>query len=44
MKLADGFHCFDGPVLFHRSKKRDIGEGEIGFHIFEAYDSTKRLN
>jgi len=41
----DFFHSFDGSVLFHGSKKRDIGEGEIGFHIFEAHDdSSKGLN
>jgi len=37
------FHSFDGPVLFHRVKKGDIGEGEVGFHVFEAHSSSKRF-
>ena len=41
---VDLFHSFDGPVLFHRVKKGDIGEGEVGFHIFEAHGSSKMLN
>jgi len=40
----DFFHSFDGPVLFHGVKNGDIGESEVGFHIFEAHDSSKRLN
>jgi hypothetical protein len=41
---VDQFHSFDGPVLFHRVEKRDIGEGKVGFHIFEAHDSSKLFN
>jgi hypothetical protein len=40
----DIFHSLDGPVLFHGVKNGDVGEGEIGFHIFKAHDSSKRLN
>jgi hypothetical protein len=36
-------HSFDGPVLFHGSKERYIGKGEISFHIFEAHNSSKRF-
>ena len=38
------FHSFDGPVLFHRVKKRDIGECEVGFHALEAHSSSKQFN
>jgi len=37
----DFFHSLDGAVLFHGVKNGDIGEGEIGFHIFE-HNSSKR--
>jgi len=37
----DFFHSLDGPVLFHGVKNGDIGEGEIGFHVFE-HNSSKR--
>ena len=40
----DFFHSLDGPVLFHGVKNGDVGEGEIGFHIFEAHDSSKQFN
>ena len=33
---VDLFHSFNSPVLFHGSKERYIGEGEVGFHFFEA--------
>jgi len=40
----DFFHSLDGPVLFHGVKNGDVGEGEIGFHIFEAHGSSKQFN
>jgi len=40
---VDLFHSFNGPVLFHRVKKGYISEGEVGFHIFEAHSSSKRV-
>ena len=40
---VDLFHSFNSPVLFHRVKKGYIGEGEVGFHIFEAHSSSKRF-
>ena len=40
----DFFHSLDGPVLFHGVKNGDIGEGQIGFHIFKAHDSSKQFN
>lgn len=40
----DFFHSLDGHVLFHGVKNGDVGEGEIGFHIFKAHDSSKQLN
>ena len=36
-------HSFDGPVLFHRVEKGDIGKSKVGFHVFEAHSSSKRL-
>jgi hypothetical protein len=42
--VVDLFHSFDGPVLFHGVKKRYIGKGEVGFHVFEAHNSSKRFN
>jgi hypothetical protein len=41
---VDLFHSFDGPVLFHGIKKRDIGKGEIGFHFLEAHRSSRVMN
>ena len=40
----DLFHSYDidSAVLFQRVKKGYIGEGEISFHIFEAYCSSER--
>ena len=38
------FHSFYSPVFFHRVKKGDIGEGEVGFHVFEAHSSSKLFN
>lgn len=40
----DQFHSLDGPVLFDRVKKREIGEGKTGFHIFKAHDSSRYIN
>ena len=40
----DFIHSLDGPVLFHGVKNGDIGEGEIGFHVFEAHGSSKQFN
>ena len=41
---VDLFHSFDGPVAFQRRKKRDIGEGEVGFHFLECHRSSRRVN
>jgi hypothetical protein len=41
--VVDLFHSFDSPVLFHGVKKGYIGEGEIGFHIFEAHNSSELI-
>ena len=41
---VDLFHSFDGPVLFHRVEKGDIGKGKVGFHVFEAHNSSKLFN
>src|SRR5208283_75891 len=40
---VDLFHSFNSPVLFHGSKERYIGEGEVGFHFFEAHSSSKKF-
>ena len=40
----DFIHSLDGSVLFHGVKNGDVGEGEIGFHIFEAHGSSRRFN
>jgi hypothetical protein len=40
----DLFHSFDGPVLFHGTKERNIREGEIGFHFLEAHRSSRGMN
>jgi len=37
-------HSLDGPVLFHGVKNGNVGEGKIGFHIFEAHGSSRRFN
>jgi hypothetical protein len=41
---VDLCHSFDSPVLFHGVKKGYIGEGKVGFHIFEAHSSSERFN
>src|SRR5664280_736442 len=40
---VDLFHSFDSSVFFHGSKERYIGEGEVGFHFFEAHSSSKKF-
>ena len=40
----DLLHSFDGPVLFHVRKKRNIGKGEVGLHFLEAHKSSKGKN
>jgi len=42
--MIDHLHSFDGSVFFHGVKKRDIGEGEVGFHVFESHSSSRMFN
>jgi hypothetical protein len=37
---VDLFHSLYGPVLFDGREERQIGKGEIGFHLFEAHGSS----
>ena len=36
-------HSFDGPV-FSMEEKREIGKGEIGFHLLKAHSPSKVIS
>ena len=40
----DLLHSFDSAVLFDRREKRDVSEGEVGLHFFEAHSSSREMN
>ena len=40
----DLFHSCDGPVMFHRGKKGNIREAQVGFHFLEAHKSSSPMN